>query len=147
MFEQKIVSFEPGDGFSIVGVDIFADEQDFPGVVIAAANLSQDFTKVIGRQSNPIVKTGPSASPAKSCIVIGSLDKSPTIKLLRDHGKLDPSRIEGKWESWMTTIVHNPFDGYDNALVIAGSDKRGAIFGTYSLGTNWCITVSIFIWN
>jgi hypothetical protein len=33
----------------------------------------------------------------------------------------------------MTTIVHNPFDGYDNALVIVGSDKRGAIFGTYSL--------------
>lgn len=133
MLEQKIVSFEPGDGFSIVGASIFADEEDFAGVVIAASNLSQDFTKVIGHQTNPIVKTGPSPSPAKSCIVIGSLDKSPTIRLLRDQGKIDPSRIEGKWESWMTAIVHNPFDGYDNALVIAGSDKRGAIFGTYSL--------------
>ncbi|KAH8126788.1 hypothetical protein LI328DRAFT_60877 [Trichoderma asperelloides] len=133
MLEQKIVSFEPGDGFSIVGANIFADEQDFPGVIIAATNLSQDFTKVMGHQSNPIVKTGPSASPTKSCIIIGSLDKSPTIRLLRDQGKIDPSRIEGKWESWMTTVVHNAFDGYDNALVIAGSDKRGTIFGTYSL--------------
>jgi hypothetical protein len=133
MLEQKVVSFEPGDGFTIVGAEIFADEQDFPGVLIAANNLSQDFTKVTGRPCNPIVKTRPSAPPARSCIVIGSLDKSPTIQLLREQGKIDPSRIEGKWESWMTTIVHNPFDGYDDALVIAGSDKRGTIFGTYSL--------------
>jgi hypothetical protein len=33
----------------------------------------------------------------------------------------------------MTTIVENPFKGCHKALVIAGSDKRGAIFGVYTL--------------
>lgn len=133
MLEEKVVSFEPGDGFSIVGAEIFVDEQDYEGVCIAANNLSQDFTKVTGQHCNPIVKTRPSGPPARSCIVIGSLTKSPTIQLLKEQGKIDPSEIEGKWESWLTTVVHDPFDGYDDALVIAGSDKRGTIFGTYSL--------------
>ncbi|KKP06738.1 hypothetical protein THAR02_01123 [Trichoderma harzianum] len=144
MLEQKVVTFEPGDGFSIVGAEIFVDEQDYEGVHIAANNLSQDFTKVTGQRCNPIVKTRPSAPPARSCIVIGSLTKSPLIQQLKEQGKIDPSQIEGKWESWITTVVHEPFDGYDDALVIAGSDKRGTIFGTYSLSEQ--IGVSPWHW-
>ncbi|KAK5995014.1 hypothetical protein PT974_03404 [Cladobotryum mycophilum] len=114
MLEEKIVSFESGDGFSIVGAEIFADEGDFPGVHIAAKNLSKDFTKVTEQPCNPLVKRRPASPPSA-------------------HGKIDTSRIEGKWESWLTTCVHEPFEGYDDALVIAGSDKRGTIFGIYSL--------------
>lgn len=33
----------------------------------------------------------------------------------------------------MTTFVENPFGGCHQALIIAGSDKRGAIFGVYAL--------------
>ncbi|KAL7938461.1 hypothetical protein V8C35DRAFT_79144 [Trichoderma chlorosporum] len=144
MLEQKVVTFEPRDGFSIVGAEIFVDEQDYTGVHIAANNLSQDFTKVTGKHCNPIVKTRTSATPARSCIVIGSLTKSPTIQLLKEQGKIDPSRIEGKWESWITTVVHEPFEGCDDALVIAGSDKRGTIFGIYSLSEQ--IGVSPWHW-
>ena len=40
--------------------------------------------------------------------------------------KLDVSAIEGKWESYLIQTV-------DGNLVIAGSDKRGTIFGIYDL--------------
>lgn len=133
MLEQRIVSFESEGGFNIVGTEIFVDKEDFEGVHIAAKNLSNDFTKVSGQGCNPIVQTRPSSRPLRSCIIIGTLSKSPTLQHLRDQGKIDPSKIEGKWESWMTTTVQNPLDGYDSALVIAGSDKRGTIFGIYSL--------------
>ena len=31
------------------------------------------------------------------------------------------------------TMVEEPFDGVSEALVVAGSDKRGAIYGIYEL--------------
>ena len=61
MLEEKVVCFESGGSFSIIGAEIFVDQDDFPGVVIAASNLSQDFTRVTGRHCNPLVKTRPRA--------------------------------------------------------------------------------------
>jgi hypothetical protein len=133
MFEEPIVAFEPGAGFSIVGAEIFVDEGNAEGVHIAARNLSDDFTKVTNRGCNPATRGPPKCKPVKSCIIIGTLTDSPTIQKLKSDGKIYTDRIEDKWESWITTTVHHPFDGYDNALVIVGSDKRAAIFGTYSL--------------
>lgn len=44
----------------------------------------------------------------------------------------------------MTTFVENPFGGCHQALIIAGSDKRGAIFGVYALSEQ--IGVSPWYW-
>lgn len=134
MFEQPIVAFEPGSGFSLVGADIIVGEDEFEGVVIAADNLAKDFGKVTGADgSNPVIRQPCSTSRSKSCVLIGTVFKSPLIQSLHDGGLIDTSPIRGKWESWMTSCVASPMEGYDNALVIVGSDKRGAIFGTYSL--------------
>lgn len=132
MLEKPIVSFEPGHGFSLVGADIFVDKDEFEGVQIAARNLAKDFSKVTGTGGNSVV-TAPSAARSKSCIIIGTESRSPTIKGLRDREKVDISDIGGKWETWKTTCVADPMEGYDHGLLIVGSDKRGAIFGAYSL--------------
>jgi hypothetical protein len=47
--------------------------------------------------------------------------------------KIDVAAIKGKWESYFTQVVPNPLPGVDSALVICGSDKRGAIYGIYDL--------------
>lgn len=120
------MSFDAATGFSIVGADIIVDSDDHRGVHIAAKNLSTDLQKVTGHECN----TRPSHHTA---IVIGSLDRSKFIQQLVKDDKLDVTRIRGKWESWVTATVSDPFPGYKLALVIAGSDKRGVIFGTYSL--------------
>lgn len=133
MSEEPIVSFEPGAGFSLVGIDLIVDDEDFAGVHIAVENLTKDFEKVTGKSDNAKVNLSTSRAESKNCVLIGSLTQSPTLQSLKDADKLDISKIEGKWESWVTVCISKPFANYDNALVIAGSDKRGAIFGAYSL--------------
>ncbi|RYG15635.1 MAG: glycosyl hydrolase, partial [Chitinophagaceae bacterium] len=41
--------------------------------------------------------------------------------------------VKGTWENCITQVVNKPFVGVEKALVIAGSDKRGTIYGIYSL--------------
>lgn len=132
MFETPIVTFEPGEGFSIVGADIFVHQADFAGVLIAAQNLAKDLSKVTGVESQ-VKSSEYTYEVATTCIIIGTIAQSPLIQALKDAGKLDIVEVDGKWESWKTITVKDPFEGYTDALVIAGSDKRGAIFGTYSL--------------
>jgi hypothetical protein len=43
------------------------------------------------------------------------------------------SGVKGKWESFTSQVVKNPVPGCDKALVIAGSDPRGTIFGIYDI--------------
>jgi len=52
--------------------------------------------------------------------------------------------VAGKWETWITQTVDAPAPGIDHALVIAGSDKRGTIFGIYDLSSQ--IGVSPWYW-
>src|SRR5262249_39092180 len=66
-------------------------------------------------------------------ILIGTLGKSPLIDRLVADKKIDTTPIAGKWESFLIQVVPNPFPGIESALVIAGSDKRGTIFGIYDL--------------
>ena len=52
--------------------------------------------------------------------------------MVRD-GKIDASQLKGRWEKFTTQIVDNPAKGIKKALIIAGSDKRGTIYGMYDL--------------
>jgi len=69
----------------------------------------------------------------KNIIVIGSIDKSPLIGQLITEKKLDVTGIKGKWEAFTLQVVQHPFKGIDNALVIAGSDRRGTAYGVFEL--------------
>lgn len=43
------------------------------------------------------------------------------------------SEVEGRWESFTTQLVDRPIPGCARALVVAGSDPRGTIFGLYDI--------------
>ena len=58
--------------------------------------------------------------------------------------KIDVSSIAGKWESFLIQVVAKPLPGVSSALVIAGSDKRGTIYGIYDLSEQ--IGVSPWYW-
>lgn len=81
-------------------------------------------------------------SPSKSAvldgidIVIGTLGISETIDALALTGKLDISAIDGEWESFTIQNVNN-------TIVIAGSDKRGTIYGIY----DFCEKIGISPWS
>src|SRR5262249_3582214 len=61
--------------------------------------------------------------------------KNPFIDRLVRDGKIDGAMLRGKWEAFVRTVVDNPLPGVDRALVIAGSDKRGTIYGIYDLSS------------
>jgi len=124
---------EPGS-FAIVqgkmAAAIYVDENDYAGVVRAAGNLQGDVQQVSGCRP-AIVHELKAAGP--SIIIVGSVGKSGMIARLMREGKLDATPIAGKWESFLIQVVREPAPGVAHALVIAGSDKRGTIYGVYDL--------------
>ncbi|KAK1961301.1 hypothetical protein LY78DRAFT_696231 [Colletotrichum sublineola] len=140
MFEKAIVTFSPGEGaatLSLVGATIVVDESDPIGIHIAARNLAEDFGRVTRSDASEVtvVKCGQHNVPPDTiaAIIIGCVQSSQLIQQLEKEGKLDARTIHGKWESFTTALVKQPLPGVERALVIAGSDKRGAIFGAYTL--------------
>ncbi|WP_201981603.1 glycosyl hydrolase 115 family protein [Hymenobacter rubidus] len=119
---------------------IYASGGDWPGVLRAAKDLQADVQRVTK------VEPGFSTSqPAGTEVVlIGTLGKSPLIDALVRQKKLDASGVAGKWETFVRQVVLNPMPGVQQALVIAGSDKRGTIYGIYDLSQQ--IGVSPWYW-
>ena len=121
------------DNFPVVrenAASLFVDAGDFPGVLRAAKNLVTDIHRVTGKDA-PL--TVDEKSLPAHVIIIGTIGKSPILDRLAKAGKIDLTSIAGKWDSFFTQVVSDPMPGVSNALVIAGSDKRGTIYGIYDL--------------
>ncbi len=101
------------------------------GVIRAAKDLQADLKRVTNVQPNLTVDK--KAPKAKQVVLIGTLGQSPIIDKLVKNKKLDVSGISGKWETYLVQVVDKPMRGVDQALVIAGSDMRGTIFGIYDV--------------
>ncbi|EGW30042.1 uncharacterized protein SPAPADRAFT_158400 [Spathaspora passalidarum NRRL Y-27907] len=118
---------------------LFLDQNDWPGVNRAAEDLSDDFRKVTGHalpvsnytSSNDICKK--IHGSVENAIIIGTIGNNTLIQNLIKEKKINVDKIKGKWESYIQEQVENPVPCIKNALVIAGSDKRGAIFGAYDI--------------
>ncbi len=135
---------------------IYVDGSDYPGVVRAAADLQSDVARVTGRapivinQTPSIINQAPSvvhqtpANSIASLIVIGTIGKSAVIDRLIREKKIDVSAVTGKWESFLIQTVPRPLPGVASGLIIAGSDKRGTIYGIYELSEQ--IGVSPWYW-
>lgn len=75
-------------------------------------------------------------TPKSGNIVVGTIGHSDLIDRLINENKIDVSEIKDKRECFITAVA-------DNNLVIAGSDKRGTIYGIYDLSEN----IGISPWN
>jgi GH35 family endo-1,4-beta-xylanase len=115
---------------------ILVDTADYWLVNKAASWLAGDISKVCG--SSPALLRHPSS---RTLIIIGTLEKSSWIRQLAPH--LDLRAVEGKWECFSYQIIEHPFKGVDRALVILGSDKRGAAYGALELSRQ----IGVSPWN
>jgi len=120
---------------------IHVADQDWPGVRRAAADLQSDFERVCGRK--PSLSASPSGVES-TAVIAGTLGHSPLIDGLVASGKLKVDRLRGRWEGFSIELVEQPLPGVARALVIAGSDKRGTIYGIYELSQQ--IGVSPWDW-
>ena len=114
-------------------VTIQVDGQDWKGVIRAANDLGDDVRKVSGTASEVKIES----NVAKGSIVVGTIGKSALIDRLVKQKKLDVSQVRGQWESFV-------IDEVDGNLVVAGSDKRGTIYGIYEISQR--IGVSPWYW-
>jgi len=140
------VETAPGPGsFAIAQANVasalYVDGNDYAGVARAVGDLQADIQRVTGSAAS-IVHDLPSLG--NRAIIIGTIGKNPLIDRLIHDGKIDPAPIAGKWESFFLQVVPAPLPGVDSALVIAGSDKRGTIYGIYDLSEQ--IGVSPWYW-
>jgi hypothetical protein len=120
---------------------IYVDAHDDPGVLRAVKDLQSDILKVTNCSAEVIHSTDRAGS---AVILVGSLGRSAILDQLIRDGKLNVGSIAGKWESFLIQTVLHPFPGVSSALVIAGSDKRGTIYGIYDLSEQ--IGVSPWYW-
>ncbi|GAB2988133.1 glycosyl hydrolase 115 family protein [Amycolatopsis acidiphila] len=114
---------------------------DYEGVAHAAADLQGDLQRVTGTRPVLSVDTVPSV---REVVLIGTLGHSPLVDDLVRTGKLDVGGIAGKWETSLQQVVENPMPGVRRALVVAGSDQRGTIYGGYEISRQ--IGVSPWYW-
>lgn len=116
------------------------DTSDFKGVVRAIGDLQNDINSVTGIK--PRLLRLEAATGYE--IIIGTLGKSKQIDRLVASKKLDATDLKGKWESFVITAMDNPKNAGQKILVVAGSDRRGTIYGIYELSKQ--LGVSPWYW-
>ncbi len=109
---------------------LYVSSADHPGVVRAAGDLRADIGRASPAEPTVSIDTLPNA---RQVVIIGTIGKSPLIDRLVRAGKLDTRNLAGRWETFVVQVVSKPEPGIDQALVIAGSDKRGTIYGIYDV--------------
>lgn len=120
---------------------LYVDDEDYKGVQRAVGNLQLDIERVSGKKPTLVHNA---AELGRYAIIIGAIGKSELIDQLIENGKINPENIEGQWDAYHIQTVYKPFPGVIRALVIAGSDKRGATYGTYDVSEK--IGVSPWYW-
>lgn len=112
---------------------ILVSGEDWQGVVRAAGDLGDDVRKVTGTAAQVVTAD----APRRGAIIVGTIGKSPLIDGLVEAGRLNVDGVKGQWESFVIETV-------DGSLVVAGSDKRGTIYGIYDISEK--IGVSPWYW-
>ena len=119
---------------------ILYDASDAAVVKRAAELFAADVEAVTGRYPRVTSAAG-ETGPA---VIVGTVGGSALIRRLSEAGKIDTAPLEGAWERYLIQTVANPLPGIRKALVIAGSDRRGAAYGLFTLSE--LIGVSPWYW-
>lgn len=143
--QQFVATGKTANAFTLAAdneaASIYTDEQDAWLVQKAASLLQQDVQAVTGKTLN-VVHRLPAAG--KQVVIIGSMGQSPLLQQLAAAGKVQADGLRNQWEAYQLQVVEHPLPGIDRALVIAGSDKRGAAYGVFELSKQ--IGVSPWYW-
>lgn len=144
--DPRLVRFDGGgSGFPLVRggtpAPLCVSTMDHAGVLRVASMFRTDIGAVAGTVPRLIRDTIPAAG---EIVIIGTIGKSPVVDRLIREGRLDVRGVAGTWEATVIQTVDRPVPGVARALVIAGSDKRGTIYGMFRISEQ--IGVSPWYW-
>lgn len=141
---EKFISFKPSTEKTLLTLCtdaspavICVDQKADSAIIIAANNLAKDFERVTGKAASI------TSQPSSGCIIIGATG-TPLIDRIIKEERIDGKELRGKNEKFLIQTIENPLPGVDNAIVIAGSDRRGSVYGIYELSEQ--IGVSPWYW-
>lgn len=122
-------------------ISIIVEKEAFEGVKKIAERSAKDMELVIGDKPQIFESA---FKEQKEAILYATVGKSQMLEDLEKAGKLDLSSIRGKREVYGIFLVKNPNDQLKELLVIAGSDKRGTIYGIFTLSEKFGISPLLF---
>ena len=117
-----------------MSASVISDAKD-KGVARAVQDLKRDFHRITGLVPLDYLPYA---------VIIGTAGQSAIIDRLIGEGKINHSELAGKTEKYLIQTIENPLPGVSKGVVIAGSDKRGTIYGIYELSRQ--IGVSPWYW-
>ena len=127
---DRFVNFKQGDLLLNANnrVEIYMDTNDCKGVSYAAHALLKDIKSVSGATATLTTDAGflKKADTARPAILVGTIGHSVAIDQLVKQKRINGNLLKGKREKFIITLT-------DGQLVIAGSDRRGTIYGIYEL--------------
>ena len=127
---DRFVNFKQGDLLLNANnrVEIYMDANDCKGVSYAAHALLKDIKTVSGTTATLTSDAGflKKADTARPTILVGTIGHSTAIDQLVKQKRINGNLLKGKREKFIITLI-------DGQLVIAGSDRRGTIYGIYEL--------------
>ncbi len=143
--EQLICQKSSKERFGLISqsqpVPVLIDANANSAIRLAAKNFADDLTAVSGNTASLHLALKGIAGPV---VIIGEANKSPLINELVKAGRLDLSSLSGQWEAFKIERVKNPWPNVPEALVVVGADRRGAVFGAYTLSEH--VGVSPWYW-
>lgn len=142
--EIYITGSSRANSFKLAGsgkaATIITDNKDAEVVQTVAACFRDDVKKVTGIL--PSLISGKTNSPTDFAVIAGTQGSSALIDDLVKNKKIPD--LKGKWETYYITLVNDPAKNIKQALVIAGSDRRGTAFGVFEISR--MIGVHPFYW-
>ena len=127
---DRFVDFKQGDLLLNANnrVEIYMDANDCKGVSYAAHALLKDIKTVSGTTATLTSDAGflKKADTTRPTILVGTIGHSTAIDQLVKQKRINGNLLKGKREKFIITLI-------DGQLVIAGSDRRGTIYGIYEL--------------
>lgn len=125
---MKITSLENSQDFCFV-----CDDSAFSGVQKISQKVAKDVERVFGFTP---AASHTLADVKHDALIFGTIGNSALLDELEKAKRIDLSSVRGKREVYGFFVLEKPcsaFPAVQNAIVVAGSDKRGTIYGLFHL--------------
>jgi hypothetical protein len=122
---------------------IFISENEPECVHMAVQDLVSDVLK-IARKEIQVVSDLSACS--ENTVIVGTATSNHSLGLLQRFLP-DAASLDGKWEAFHVQNVSSNIEPVKEALVIAGSDQRGTMYGVYAFCEHYLGVDPFYIWT